>query len=105
MAMGMQRTGIRSMTVGTQCSGDNLGTEAIHLYQWKTTKTQRTGIRSMAASAQRTDSDPRAEANHYMIGARRKGKSLKNVSAQQTNSGLMAMLQRMIKPRLMLSIK
>ena len=38
MAMGMQRTWIRSMAVVTWRSGDNLGTKARYSYQWQTTK-------------------------------------------------------------------
>ena len=52
MAMGMQWTGIRAMVVGAWRSGDNLGTEARHSYQWKMTKTQRTRIRPMTEGAQ-----------------------------------------------------
>ena len=36
----------------------------------------------MALGAQQTDSSMKAEANHYMREARRKGKSLKNASTQ-----------------------
>ena len=60
---------------------------------------QKMGIRPMAVGTQRTDSGPRAEANHYIREAQRMGKSLKNVSAQRTDHGLMAMLQRTIKLR------
>ena len=52
----------------------------------------------MAADAQRTDSDPEAKANHYMREAWQNGKSLKNSSAQRIGSGLIAVLQRTIKP-------
>ena len=66
IAMRIKQTGIRPIVVGTQCSGDNLDTEATRSCQWKMTKMQQTGIRPMATGAQRTDSDPKAEANHYM---------------------------------------
>ena len=77
MAMRMQRMGIRPMAIGARRSGNNLGTEAIHLYRRKMTKMQQTGIRLMAIGAQRMDSGPRAKANCYIREARRKGKSLK----------------------------
>ena len=70
MTMGMQQMRIRPMAIGARCSGDNLGTEAIHSCQWKTKKMQRTGIRPMAIGTQQTDSSLRAEANHYIRGAR-----------------------------------
>ena len=53
----------------------------------------------MAIGAQRTNSDPRAEANHYIKGTRRGGKSLKNASSQLKDFDLMAVLQRTINPR------
>ena len=59
---------------------------------------QRTGIRLMVACTQQMDSSPMAKANHYIREARRKGKSPKKVSAQWTDSGLMAVLQHMVKP-------
>ena len=98
MAMGIQRTGIRPMAVGIQCSGDNLDTEATCSCQWKMTKTQSTGIRPMVVGAQRTDSGPKAEAKHYMREAWRKGKILKNVRAQRTGSNVMVVLQCTVKP-------
>ena len=52
----------------------------------------------MVVGAQRIDSGPKAEANRYMREAWRKGKSLKNASAQWTNFGMMAMLQCTVKP-------
>ena len=97
MAMGIQQMRIRLMAVGTRCSGDDLDTEATCSYQQKTTKMQRMGIRSMVTSAQWTDSDSKAKANHYIREAWRKGKSLKNASAQRTSSGMMAVLQRTVK--------
>ena len=39
-----------------------------------------------------------AEANHYMREAWRKGKSLKNASAQWIGYGIMVVLQRTVKP-------
>ena len=81
------------MAIGARCLGDNLGTEAIHSCQWKTKKMQQTGIRPMAIGTQQTDSSLRAEANHYIRGARRMSESLKNASAQWTDSGLMVFLQ------------
>ena len=53
----------------------------------------------MAIGAQQTDFGSRAEANHYIRGAQQRGKSMKNASAQLTDSGLMAMLQRTVKLR------
>ena len=87
------------MVVGARRSSDNLDTKAIHTYQRKMTKIQRTGIRLMAAGAQRTNSDLRVEANHFIRGAHRRGKSLKNASAQRTDCSLIAMLQRMVKSK------
>ena len=66
MAMGIQLMGIRSMAIGTRCSGDNLDTKATRSYQWKITKSQRMRIRLMATGTQWTDSDMKAEASHYM---------------------------------------
>ena len=86
-------------TNGCRCLGDNLGIEATHSYQRKMTMTQWTRIRSMTVGAQRMDSGWKAEANHYMRKAWRKGKSLKNVSSQWTGYDLMTVLQRTIKPR------
>ena len=80
------------MVIGAQRSGDNLGTEAMHSHQRKVTKMQQTGIKPMAASTQRTDSGPRAEANHNIRKVQRKGKSLKNVSTQRADHNLMAVL-------------
>ena len=100
MAIGTWRTNFSTaIAVGTRHLGDNLGTEVIHSYQQKTTKIQWTRIRPMAAGTQETNSGSRAKANHYIRGARRRDKSLKNASTQQTNSCLMAVLQRMIKSR------
>ena len=97
MAMRIQQIGIRPMLVGTWCSGDNLDTEATCSCQQKMTKTQRTWIKPMAAGPQLMESSPKVEANHYMRNTWRKGKVLKNVSGQWTDSGMMVVLQSMIK--------
>ena len=75
------------MTIGTRCLGENLDTEATRSYQQKMTKTWWTGIRPMAIGTQRMDVGLKAEANHYMREVWRKGKSLKNASAQRIGSG------------------
>ena len=60
MAMGMQRTGIRPMAVGTRCLSDNLDPEATCLCQGKMIKIQQTGIRPMATGTQQINFDPKA---------------------------------------------
>ena len=51
----------------------------------------------MARGTQQMDSDPKAEAKHYMREALRKGTSLTHASAQWTNHGLIIVLQRTVK--------
>ena len=52
----------------------------------------------MVIGFQRTNFSLKAEANHYMREAWRNGTSLKNANAPRTNHGLMAVLQRTVKP-------
>ena len=55
------------------------------------------GIKLMTVGPQRMDSGLKAEANHYMRATWRKGKSLKNASAQRTGSEMMAVLPHTVK--------
>ena len=63
MAMGIQWTGIKPMTVGVWCLGDNPNTKTTYSYHQKMTKMQRMRIRSMATGIQQTNFSSRAEAN------------------------------------------
>ena len=53
----------------------------------------------MAAGTQRADFGPRAETDLYLKRARQIGKSLIIPNTQQTDSGLMVVLQRTTVPR------
>ena len=88
-----------SMVTCTRCSSDDRDTEAIRPSQWKMKKRQRTGIRPMAVGTQHANFGLRVETKLYLKRARKMGNSLITSSTQRTNSDLMAVSQRMVKPR------
>ena len=66
----IQQMGTKPMDTSTRYSGDDLGTEATHPFQQKTTKRQQTRIRPMTVGTQQDDSSLKVETNPYLKRAR-----------------------------------